>query len=318
MNLIFRYWTWLLLGLFLILATGLLSLSKIRKGFNKVGDPETNTPDTDTLNLPTAIGNHSAARLAQVLEPLFVRTGLDPVEARNQLIHLGILQGRAQETASFVGKESRETGIPLVRRDLQEELEKAVQAGLRKARYGDNESFLDSEDEEEGEADEFEIVLTDEYVRDRLELCSKLVTHLQEMSRRKEFPQAQRHIEALIATLHGRANELIEDLTHRTLFRVSEVGTHADRQFYYFQIGVLDSLRGKGIFPELDAVVAAQNRPGTTESALNYKVQEAYAVLKQGHAIFALLERTGIEKLQQASQQEIRAMINRSLPESHS
>jgi len=308
----------LLLGLFIILATSLLSLSKTRKASNKAGDLETNVPDTDTHDLPTVIGDHSASGLAQVLERLFVRTGLDPVEARNQLVNLGILQARTQETAFVADEESLETSIDLVRRNLQSELEKAIQEGLRKARYWDDEHYLASEDKDETEPDEFEIVLMDEQIRSRLELCGKLVTNLQEMTRRNEFPQAQHHIEALIAALNNRANKLMEDLTYRTTFYVSEVGTHADRQFYYFQTGVVDYLRGKGLFPELDAAIMTQNRPGTTESALNYKVQEAYAVLKQEHAIFVLLERIGIKGIQQASKEEIQAMIDRALLESHS
>ena len=77
MSLLPRYWIGLFLGLLLILATGLLSLSKIRKTSIKTGDPETKIQDTETHDLPTALGDHSASDLAQVLEQIFVRTGLD-------------------------------------------------------------------------------------------------------------------------------------------------------------------------------------------------------------------------------------------------
>jgi hypothetical protein len=100
----------------------------------------------------------------------------------------------------------------------------------------------------------------------------------------------------------GRITDLYDEAGHRR--------RNADRQFYAFQAGVIQHLRSKGMFPELDALY----RPDTTASALNYNDQDAFALLKQRCGVFAAIEQVGIQKLLQAGEEEIRAIVEQALP----
>jgi hypothetical protein len=49
--------------------------------------------------------------------------------------------------------------------------------------------------------------------------------------------------------------------------------------------------------------------------ALDFKVQEVYAFLRTKHEVFALAEQLGVQRLLQAGEVEIKAMIDKGLPE---
>lgn len=309
MNGLLRYGAWIVVSLLFVVVMGFLFFTKIRKGpdtasFSK---SEPSCKGTEELQLHTDASLN--AELARMLQTLFVRTGLNPGEAYEQLVAWNILNDPGEQDLSAARTELAER--PLAHRDLEKELEQAIQAGLAMARQSDDDYSRAGIEYEEPGVTGVEVQLLDERASQQLELYGKLMGNMQEMYRGGEFPKTHTQMEEILANLHHRIMELREGLTYRAILEDSELGTSSDRRFYYFQVGVVQYLRSRGVFSELKGLY----RPGTTESALDFKVQEVYAFLRQKNEVFALAEQLGIQRLLQADEAEIKAMVEKALPE---
>lgn len=309
MNGLLRYGTWIIVSLFFVVVTGFLFFTKIRKGPDTASFSKSDPPCKGTEELQLHTDADLNADLARMLQALFVRTGLDPDEAYEQLVAWNILNDPGEQDLPAAGAESAERS--LAHRDLGKELEQAIQAGLAVARQGDDDYSHAGIEYEEPGVTGVEVQLSDERATQQLGLYGKLMGNMQEMYRGGEFPETHAQMEEILANLHHRIMELREGLTYRTVLEDSELGTSSDRRFYYFQVGVVQYLRSRGVFPELKGLY----RPGTTESALDFKVQGVYAFLRQMNEVFALAEQMGIQRLLQADESEIKAMIEKTLPE---
>ena len=310
MNTLLRYWGWITVSLLFAVVTGFLLFAKMRKGPELASFPkdESSCKGTEGLQLHKDVGRNE--ELAKMLQVLFVRTGLDPEEAYDQLVAWSILNdSRESEDSSAASAEPPERS--LTQRDLGKELEQAIQAGLAMARQGDDDySHVGIEYEESG-AEGVEVQLVDERASRQLELYVKLASNLQQMYGGGEFPNTRLQMEEILANLQHRIMELRDGMTYRTTLEDSEFGSSSDRRRYYFQVGVVQYLRSKGVFSELKGLY----RPGTTESALDFKVQEVYAFLRTKNEVFALAEQLGIQRLLQAGEAEIKALVEKGLPE---
>ncbi len=306
-----RQWIWIF-GLFFIVVAGLLFLSKVRKHQDIVSNSNDESSHDASNKLSVIKSDSVESEFSTMLQALFVRTGLNAKDARDQLVRWDIIGDTPSSAEQHALAPDKRTGLfQLSRQETQKELEQAIRAGLNIARSIDDDYSQAGIEYESATIDPIEVDLLDENSKQQLTLYSKLLHNLQEMCREDEFPTMKDPMEEIIARLQDKTTEIRKGLTHKTVLEDAEFGTSEDRRFYYFQLGVVQYLRSRNVIPELKDLY----RPGTAESAVDYNIQEVYSFLKQNNDVLITVERLGISHLLKASDEEIEAIVEKALPE---
>jgi hypothetical protein len=222
---------------------------------------------------------------------------------------LAVPEGAASEAA-----EDRPFGLLVnSRRDLlNEALERALLVGIQIAREGDDYAKVGDDPETLAQrAEAAEEMLFGSGRREAYALLSKVTLVLQDMQQDAAGAERATLIRDLLAVFGDRLETLQEELA-AAMAKLPDSGAlkwgdSRDRRQYYFKMGVTNALRRSGSLESLGRLYWLRG--------VNYDVAEAYDMAAQECPVLSAAHLMDIDRLLALGPAEVRAMVDRALPE---
>lgn len=263
--------------------------------------------DRKTATEVLSLAKGTSARADELVEML-TRMGLDGNLAREALREMGFEVEMADAPVA-------PPGFGLVRRpiDVAQSLVDAMLVGIQAARLDDDyarmgDDFLDeaalSRRVEHAEA----IVFGDDRRR-RLALLGKAVLVLQDMVQDESDEERRVHIAELLSVFDVHLAALQKEMAE-AMAQVPDGdgllwGDSRDRRFYYFKMGVTNTLRQTGSVKSLGHLYKVQG--------VNYNVEEAFQLAAQECPPLALADRAGIDHVIRLEPADVQSWVQRAL-----
>ena len=250
--------------------------------------------------------------LQDVLLELMDRMGAEAETARRELERMGF----PVRPASDGPLEASRPNLSVYRsqEDLEDVLERAFLVGVQIARTDDDyarvgDDYLHPEALLR-QAEDAETTLFGDGRRHRYTFYGKAGLALQDMLQGRPEDERQRVIVHLLDAF-DRALESLQSEMSRCMAGVPQTeslqwGDSRDRRFYYFKMGVINTLRHAGIVESLGHLYRLQG--------VNYDVEDAYRLAAQECPPLVLADSVGIDRLIGMGPAEVRGLVRGALP----
>jgi len=250
--------------------------------------------------------------LRDVLLELMDRMGAEAETARRELERMGF---SVQPASDGPLKADRpHLSVYRSQEDLKDVLERAFLIGVQIARTDDDyarvgDDYLHPETLLR-QADAAETALFGDGRRHRYTFYGKAGLALQDMLQGQPEGERRRVIVPLLEAF-DRALESLQGEMSRSMAGVPQTeslqwGDSRDRRFYYFKMGVINTLRHAGIVEGLGRLYRLQG--------VNYDVEDAYRLAAQECPPLALADSVGIDRLIGMGPTEVRGLVRGVLP----